>query len=243
MAIAGIVAGGTGSRMGNTDVPKQFMDLCGKPVILYTVDTFLKCSEISEIIIGINPDWKEYMEKIAEKYFPDCKRLHITNGGADRNVTILNIIGYAKKELKFSEDEILVTHDAVRPFVTDKMIEESIFSIENIKENYDICTTAIPATDTVVVSENGIDVCDFPLRKNIFMEQTPQTFRIGVFEEVYKNTDEELRKNITDACKLFYNSKKKVKLIEGSPENIKLTYRNDFLAAESYLKNFIPFNI
>ena len=68
MAIAAIVAGGTGSRMGNTGMPKQFLDLCGKPVIIRTIEAFSEDPSISAVIVGINPDWYDYMSELAEKY-------------------------------------------------------------------------------------------------------------------------------------------------------------------------------
>lgn len=232
MVAAGIVAGGSGSRMGNTALPKQFLDLCGKPVIVHTIQKFLDNSMTDIVIVGINPDWRDYMEKLKNQYFPDNEKLVITDGGSDRNKTILNIVT-ALEKLGAKDDCILVTHDAVRPFLTDRMICESIKSMEN----FDICTTAIPATDTIVCSENGVTVNDFPLRKTMFQEQTPQTFRTGIFKKVYFSLSDDERKDITDACKLFYMFGYEVKLIKGDVSNIKLTYSNDLITAEFLIKN------
>lgn len=232
MIAAGIVAGGTGSRMGKTSMPKQFLDLCGKPVIVHTIQKFLDNSMTDVVVVGINPEWRNYMQEIAEKYFPAKDNLIITDGGSDRNETILNIISALEKN-GANDDCILVTHDAVRPFLTDRMIDDSIKEMEN----YDICTTAIPATDTIVCSENGITVDDFPLRKTMFQEQTPQTFRTGIFKKVYYSLSDFQRKDITDACKLFYMCGYKVKLIQGDISNIKLTYPDDLLTAKFLMEN------
>ncbi|MGN1457105.1 MAG: IspD/TarI family cytidylyltransferase [Acutalibacteraceae bacterium] len=232
MIAAGIVAGGTGSRMGKTSMPKQFLDLCGKPVIVHTIQKFLDNSMTDVVVVGINPEWRNYMQEIAEKYFPAKDNLIITDGGSDRNETILNIISALEKN-GANDDCILVTHDAVRPFLTDRMIDDSIKEMENC----DICTTAIPATDTIVCSENGITVDDFPLRKTMFQEQTPQTFRTGIFKKVYYGLSDFQRKDITDACKLFYMCGYKVKLIQGDISNIKLTYPDDLLTAKFLMKN------
>ncbi|MDD6488523.1 MAG: IspD/TarI family cytidylyltransferase [Clostridia bacterium] len=232
MIAAGIVAGGTGSRMGNTDMPKQFMDLCGKPVIIHTIQKFLDNSMIDIVVIGINPEWHDYMDGLAEKYFHRNDKIIITDGGADRNGTIINIISELEKH-GAKDDCILVTHDAVRPFVTGRMIDDSI----NKMENYDICTVAIPATDTIVCSDNGITIDNFPLRKTMFQEQTPQTFRTGTFKKVYSALNDKQRKDITDACKLFYISGYKVKLIQGDVSNIKLTYPDDLIMAKFLMEN------
>ncbi|MGN0470125.1 MAG: IspD/TarI family cytidylyltransferase [Acutalibacteraceae bacterium] len=232
MIAAGIVAGGTGSRMGSTSLPKQFLDLCGKPVIVHTIQKFLDNSMTDVIAIGINPEWRDYMSKLKRHYFGENKNIIITDGGADRNETILNIVS-ALEALGADDDSILVTHDAVRPFVTDRMICDSIKAMES----FDICTVAIPATDTIVCSENGITADDFPLRKTMFQEQTPQTFRTNIFKKVYSALSDFQRKDITDACKLFYMCGYKVKLIQGDVSNIKLTFPDDLLTAKFIMEN------
>lgn len=225
MAAAAIVAGGIGSRMGNTALPKQFLELCGKPVIIHTIEGFLKHPNIEYVIVGINPDWHDYMQKLAEKYFSSS--VYITDGGMDRNGTIENIIRFAKASLSASDDDILLTHDAVRPFVTEKMISDSIAAMNECE----ICTAAIPATDTIIVSEDGQTADSFPLRKTIYQVQTPQTFRLGSFMKMLSSLNVEERAAATDACRLFHDNGKEVRLIEGSASNIKITYPTDLKAA------------
>ncbi len=228
MAIVGIVAGGKGSRMG-ADMPKQFLDLCGEPVIIHTIKRFVSNENISSIIVGINLDWYDYMDKLNNQYFGG--RIHLTRGGSDRNGTISNIIKYARDRLNVGEDEILITHDAVRPFVNQRMIDESIAAMEYC----DICTAALPAIDTIVMSEDRTTVSEFPSRENIFRVQTPQTFRLGSFMCMLRSVTPQERQKITDACKLFYINKKKVYLIKGEEMNIKLTYPSDFEMAKVFL--------
>lgn len=228
MALAGIVAGGTGSRMGG-DMPKQFLDLCGEPVIIHTIKRFLTHKDISDIIVGINPDWYDYAYSLIGKYFDE--RVYLTKGGADRNGTIVNIIMYAKEKLGVGDNEILITHDAVRPFASSKMIDDSIEAMKYC----DICTAAIPSTDTMLISDDGITAAEFPLRQKMFRVQTPQTFRLGSFIEMLETVTEEERVGITDACKLFHMNGKTVRLIEGAETNIKLTYPNDFITAKQFI--------
>lgn len=231
MAIAAIVAGGTGSRMGNTGMPKQFLDLCGKPVIIRTIEAFSEDPSISAVIVGINPDWYDYMSELAEKYFQTG--VYVTKGGEDRNGTILNIIRFAEKELGADNDEILVTHDAVRPFVTGRMIQDSIRGLEK----YDITTAAVPATDTIAVSYDGEEAEDFPVRDSLFMIQTPQSFRLGGFRSLLEAVSGEERRLITDACRLYIISGKRVGLVKGDTKNIKLTYPSDMKAAKAMLES------
>lgn len=230
MALAGIVAGGIGSRMG-TDMPKQFLDLCGEPVIIRTIKGFASHKDVRSVIVGINPDWYDYMDELIKKYFNGG--VYLTNGGYDRNDTITNIINYAEDRLNSGKDEILLTHDAVRPFINHRMIDDSIAAMEYC----DICTAALPATDTIILSENGKIVSDFPLREKMFKVQTPQTFRLGEFKTMLATVTQEERRKITDACKLFYMNGKSVHIIAGEETNIKLTYPSDFETATAFIRH------
>lgn len=228
MAIAGIVAGGTGSRMG-ADKPKQFLELCGKPVLVHTVGRFAAHPSISAVIVGVHPDWYDFAAAMLHSYFPE--KVFLTKGGADRNDTLANIIRYAKEHLAAAEDEILVTHDAVRPFVTDKMIDDSIAELTKC----DICTAAVGATDTMLLSEDGKKADAFPDRSTMYRVQTPQTFRISGFLEMLRSVSPQDRAKITDACRLFRMNGKMVHIIEGAETNIKLTFPADFRLAETLL--------
>lgn len=229
MVVVGIVAGGTGSRMG-ADIPKQMLDLCGRPVLIRTAEAFLKNKNVGHVIIGIHPDWFDEVKALTEKYLDG--RVSVTVGGSDRNDTVMQIINHAKSLDDVHDNTIILTHDAVRPFVTNKMIDDSIAAMEK----YAICTAAVPATDTIVVSENGRTVCGFPLRSTMYQVQTPQTFRIGDFIGVYSGLNEKEKSEITDVCKLFYRKGYEVGLIAGDQKNIKLTYPADMITAETFFE-------
>ena len=232
MVVAGIVAGGTGSRMG-ADRPKQMLDLCGRPVLIRTAEAFARHKEVGHIIIGIHLDWYDEVKSLAEKYLGSI--VTVTKGGSDRNETVLNIIQRAKQFDDVGEETIILTHDAVRPFVSERIIDGSIKAMDK----YAICTAAVSATDTIVVSGDGAEVSDFPLRSTMYQVQTPQTFRVGMFEKVYSGLSDKERAEITDVCKLFHRKGYDVGLIEGDRRNIKLTYPDDMAFAEIlYKKNF-----
>lgn len=227
MVFGGILAGGTGSRMGNYSVPKQFLPLNNKPIIVHVIEKFLVHSEIDRVIVGVNSNWLEYMKDLQNKYFSDVKNFSVVKGGSDRNSTILAIIEEIKKEGGSSND-VVVTHDSVRPFVTMKMISENIAAAEK----YGVCDTVVPATDTIVYSENNEYITDIPVRNKVYQGQTPQSFNIGLFEEVYgQMTDDEL-KIVTDACKMFMLKGHNVHLVEGGVSNIKITYPFDYKMAQ-----------
>ena len=232
MIFAGILAGGTGSRMGNYNIPKQFLLINERPIIAHVIDKFIIHDEIDTVVVGVNPDWYRYMLDIKEKYYKDMDKLVIVKGGSDRNSTINAIVEQTKKQ-GGADDDILVTHDAVRPFVTLKMISENI----EAAKTYGVCDTVIPATDTIVYSSNGNFITDIPLRSNTYQGQTPQSFKVKLFEEVYSSMSEEELAIVTDACKMFMLRGHNVHLVQGSVSNIKITYPYDYKIAQIMMEN------
>ncbi len=231
MVIAGIVAGGTGSRMGG-DIPKQFMEVGGTPILLHTVRRFLSCQAVDAVVIGVHPDWVEYTkERLAEGSTAVDKKVLVTAGGATRNDTILRMLEAAEAEWGISDDTIVLTHDAVRPFVSTGIIEDNI----QAAARYGVCTTALPAVDTIAHSENQEYISDIPRRDEMYQVQTPQSFRHGLFRAVYADMSEAELAHATDVCKLFALRKHKVYLVKGSAENFKITYPFDLRLAESVL--------
>lgn len=227
MVFGGILAGGTGSRMGNYTVPKQFLPLNGKPVIVHVIEKFLVHTELDRVIVGVNANWLEYMRDLQRKYFLNAEALSVVEGGGDRNSTILAIIEEAKR-LGGTAGDIVVTHDSVRPFVTLKMISENVTAAEK----HGVCDTVIPATDTIVYSENNMYITDIPVRSKVYQGQTPQSFKIGLFEKVYGEMTEEELRIVTDACKMFMLKGHEVYLVDGSVSNIKITYPFDYKMAQ-----------
>lgn len=234
MVLAGIVAGGTGTRMGG-DRPKQFYDLEGKPVLIRTAACFLDHPGVDAVIIAIHPDWLEEARRLLRQFFPQNQRIHLTCGGADRNETVCRLIAYAQDTLSCTDEDILLTHDAVRPFVSERLITDSIAAMEQ----YEICTAVIPETDTVVVSQNGSTAADFPDRSTLYRVQTPQTFRLGSFLRIYQALSEEEKQRATDVCRLYRANGREVGLIPGELCNIKLTYPLDYRIAKLLSKEEI----
>ena len=127
MIYAGILAGGTGSRMGITDMPKQFLDLGGRPILIHTVEKFLLVHEIQKIVLGIHPDWVTYTEDLVDKYLASYKdRIVVVEGGSDRNSTIENIILAIDELQPLTEEDIIVTHDSVRPLSASKLSKKTL---------------------------------------------------------------------------------------------------------------------
>ncbi len=228
MIFAGIVAGGIGSRMKNSGVPKQFIRVLDKPIIIYTVEKFTAQKHIDEIYIGIKPEWHTVMDGLLNEYGIDTNRVKVVDGGSDRNGTVMNIVEAIKAQHKVKKGDIIITHDAVRPFLTDKMIEANI--IAALK--YSACGTYVKCVDTVVRSENG-DTVDSTLdRSTLFRAQTPQSFDITLLDKYYNELDEQQKNELTDTCSIFTAKGEKIHIVEGDAINIKITTDSDLIIAK-----------
>ena len=227
MIFAGIVAGGSGTRMKSIGVPKQFIRILGKPIIIYTVQKFAAQRHINEIYIGIKPDWHEFMDKLLDEYQIDRQRVRVIDGGADRNETVMNIVSAIKSEHPIKKGDIILTHDAVRPFVTERIIEDNI--IGALK--YSACGTYVRCTDTVISSADG-ETADTTLdRSTLFRAQTPQSFDITLLDKYYSELDDEQKSKLTDTCSIFTAVGEKIHIIGGDVINIKITTENDLIIA------------
>ncbi len=233
MVIAGIVAGGGGSRMGSSALPKQFLEIGSKPIIIHTIEKFIVSADIDYVVVGVHADWKDYLKDQIKKYISNADKIRITSGGANRNDTICSIIAKADEEWGIDEETIFVTHDAVRPFVSLEIIEENV----KMTQKHGACDTVIAATDTIVRSTNKEYITDIPVRDEMYQGQTPQSFKYGLFKKVYESMTKEELDIVTDACKLFYLRGENVYLVQGSVLNFKITYPFDLKMANNMIEN------
>lgn len=227
MIFGAILAGGIGSRMNISDMPKQFLNLGSKPIIIHTIEKFLMCSRFDKIYIGVHSDWLLYMNDLIKKYNLDEERLTCVPGGKDRNDTIFNIIKHIKENYKNNDENIVVTHDAVRPFVTNRIIEDNI----DAALKFGACDTVISSTDTIVMSENGNTIANIPNRKFMYQGQTPQSFKVNLLFELYSELSDDEKSTLTDACKICVVRDFPVQLVLGEVSNIKITTVTDYKIA------------
>ena len=265
MIYAAVLAGGSGSRMGNTDKPKQFLELGGRPVIAHTVEAFLSCEELDGVLVLTPALWVDYTRELLQKEFghtaglPDevsghtagsshenfdntpglsheasgkSPRLAVLEGGATRNETLMNAVRYIEEAGGLDDETIIVTQDAVRPFVTKQMILDNIEAAKRTGA----CETAFPATDTIIESADGALVTNVPDRSRLWMTQTPQSFRARKLRELYTSLTEEEKAVLTDAARIFVMKGEPVEIVMGASDNIKITYPGDIEIAEAILK-------
>lgn len=226
-----ILAGGIGTRMGNVEKPKQFMEIAGKPIIVHTIEKFVVHPAFDAVIVLSPKQWLNHTQDIIRKYIPNHSKILVVEGGSTRNETIMNAIKYIEDNYSLSEETIIVTHDSVRPFVSHRIIEENI----QAAITYGACDTVIPATDTIVESLEGTVISNIPDRATMYQGQTPQSFKAKKLKDLYDNLSADEKDILTDACKIMVLKGEKVHLVEGEVCNMKLTYPYDLKVAEALL--------
>ena len=226
MIYAVIAAGGTGSRMG-ADKPKQYIEIGGKSIIAHTAEIFLSCKRIDKVIVLCPGDWVDYTKNIFEG-----TDITVISGGSTRNETLMKAISHIEKTDGLSDDTYLVTHDAVRPFVTEKIICDNIDAMLE----FGATGTVIPAVDTIFESEKGTVIDSIPDRSKLYQAQTPQCFGALKLRELYNSLSDEEKDVLTDGCKIYLLKGYPVHLVEGHVSNIKITYPHDLIVAEAILQ-------
>lgn len=231
MVFGAILAGGVGSRMGE-DIPKQFLELDGKPVILYSLEKFLQCSRMDQVFIGVSQPWMDYTRELVEKFLPEnAYRVHIVLGGSGRNDTLQNIIAAIDQVRNGDSQDIIVTHDAARPFVKLRMIEENI----DAALQHGAVNTVCPAIDTIVISQDGATISDIPNKAFMYYGHSPQSFRIDLLKALYSTLTQEEKSILTDACKICSLRGQEVALVKSEYTNLKITTPGDYLIAKAYV--------
>lgn len=228
-----ILAGGIGSRMGG-DKPKQYLNIKGKPIIVYTIEKFFSVPDFEKIIVLCPKQWVEHTKNIIEKHIaPAGDRVQVIQGGETRNETIMNAIKFIENEGNLNDDTVIVTHDSVRPFVTHRIIKENI----EAALKYGACDTVFPSSDTIVESVDGEIISNIPDRSKMYQGQTPQSFKALKLKNIYNSLTDDEKEILTDAAKIFVMKGEKVALVEGATFNLKITYPYDLRVAKSLLED------
>lgn len=228
---AAILAGGIGTRMGNVEKPKQYLNISGKPIIIHTIEKFILNEDMEAIIVLTPKQWVNHTKDLVKKHIPTVNNIFVIEGGADRNGTIMNAINFIETNYELNDDTVIVTHDSVRPFVSHRIIADNVkFALE-----FGACDTVIPATDTIVRSEGGEIITEIPDRSQMYQGQTPQSFKAKKLKDMYLGLSDEEKKILTDACKIMVLKGEMVYLVEGETSNMKITYPYDLKVAEALL--------
>lgn len=234
MAFAAILAGGSGVRMGNPEKPKQFLMLGDKPIVIHTLEKFCASGLFERVLLLCPQTWMQQAKDLVKRHCPQFEEcIDIVRGGSVRNETIMNAIEHIEKAFDVTDQTVLVTHDAVRPFVSYRIIEENI----RFAERFGACDTVVPATDTIVESIDGETIASIPNRNDLFQGQTPQSFKMLHLKELFLSLSDSEKSILTDACKIFVLRGEDVALVRGDETNIKITYPQDMRIAYALLES------
>lgn len=225
-----ILAGGSGTRM-NSPTPKQFLSLGGVPIFIHSVRTLLSEPQIAELWIGSNGDWLELCKQQIAEYCGDDPRIHICEGGADREGTLLNTLAAIREHNEIGVDDVVLIHDAVRPFATRRIIRDVIHELMFC----DVCNTVVPVNDTIVQSADGTLISGMPKRSELFAGQSPQGFRIMALLDAFERLDAQTRKQLTETTMVCFKSGLPIHIVRGEFFNFKITTPYDLEVAESIL--------
>ena len=221
-----VLAGGSGKRM-NSKVHKQYLLLDEKPVLYYSLKAF-EDSEVDNIVLVVGAGEISYCkEEIVERY-GITKVSAIVEGGKERYHSVYEGLKAA------GETDYVLIHDGARPFVNNAIIKRTMEAVAQ----YEACVVGMLVKDTVKIADPDLFANETPERKNVWMVQTPQAFSCDLIRNAYAQMLAQEDETITDdAMVLERMTNRKVKLIEGSYRNIKITTPEDLLIAEAYLHN------
>lgn len=222
MNVAVIFAGGVGQRMRSAATPKQFLELHGKPIIIYTLEQFDNHPDIDGIVISCLESWIPYLEKLIKK-FAITKVGAIVPGGSSGQGSIFN--GINKAASVFPEDSVVLIHDAVRPVITPELISANI----ETARTFGNAVTVSPAIETITVKgEIDGEVGEILNRNRCQLAKAPQTFILKDILDAHHKAQAEGKDDFIDSASLMRYYGHKLHTVEGSSDNIKITTPTDF---------------
>lgn len=238
--IAIIFAGGSGVRMG-AGIPKQFLEINGKPVIIHTLQLFQYHDEIDKIYLSVLEDYIPYMKELVDEYRL-TKVVSIIPGGETAQDSIYNAL--KKAESENADDSIVLIHDGVRPFISYEVISNNIAGVKK-HGNAITCTACY---ETIMISKDGKQVDTVPYRKETFAAQAPQSFYLKdiIAAHDYVRALPTRYDNMVDACTIVRTQGITAHMVEGNRGNIKVTTPEDvymFRALLQYKENEQAFGL
>lgn len=234
MIYGAVLAGGIGKRIEKHSIPKQFIKIGGVPIIVLTLREFLKNNRLDVIYVAVSKDWDEYLVKLLKDYFSqdEIERIKIVHGGKERIDSFLNIMDDIIGKSGIHDDDILICHDSVRPFVRQQMINDCIDA--TLEDG--LALTVIPTVDTIHVAHDN-EFIDGTLERNgLYNGQTPSGFKISLLKRACDSFTEEEKSQVTGTTQLLLKLGYKIRVVEGHTSNFKITTDNDLDIADRMLR-------
>ncbi len=231
MNIGVIFAGGVGSRMKTSGLPKQFLKVNGKPILIHTLEYFQNNKDIDAIVLASISTHLDYCHELAEKY-GITKLKRIVPGGSNGQESIYNAL-CAAEEISKGEADVVLIHDGVRPLITDKLLSDNI---KCVRENGS-AITCVECKETIAVENTDDNTIETTVeRSTARLARAPQSFYLKDILEVHRKAIAEGFNTAVDSCSLMLKYGKKLSIVIGSSENIKITTPDDFYVFKAMLE-------
>lgn len=214
-----LLAGGVGKRMG-ADIPKQFIEVNGKPVFVHTIENFQRNEQIEKIVVVCVKEWMEHLKKLILEYHL-TKVEWVIEGGSTGHDSIKNGIFFLKD--KIATDDFIIIHDAVRPVLPQKAIDE-VLRVAHEKGNASSSIACHPPIVYTEDFESGISDID---REHVMLTASPQAYRYSLALKCYKQAERENRNDFTFTSSLLIHCGERVYFAKGTTCNIKITRKED----------------
>lgn len=233
MNTALVLAAGVGQRMRNGGMPKQFLKLMGKPIVIYTLEKFEESKEIDKVVVVCHGSYTDYMQKLLQSY-QITKANKVIVGGSDRQSSLQRGLAAIVEDGGNPED-IVVIHDGVRPLIEPSTIHENI----RIAKQYGSAVTVHPVTETIVITDSeeaGMEA--FKKRADTYSMTAPQTFQLGKIMEAYQKVDGigQAGMPLLDAAMVYAKTGGEVHLVKEQGANIKITTPEDYYYLKAILE-------
>lgn len=233
MNYAIILAAGVGQRMRNGGLPKQFLKLMGKPIIIYTLEKFELSEKIDKVVVVCHGSYVDYMQSLLNLY--QLKKVEkIIVGGHDRQSSLQRgldeVVAIGGKE-----NDIVVIHDGVRPLVSERTIHENI----RVAKQYGCAITVHPVTESVVITDGETAAMkDFQKRADTYSMTAPQSFQLGKIMKAYTSMDilDQKEMPLLDAAMVYAKTGEEIHLVKEQGANIKITTPEDFYFLKAILE-------
>ena len=223
-----VLAAGQGKRM-NSRIQKQFMEIDHRPVLYYSLECFQKSPLIQDIILVTGEEMISYCKKEIVERYNFTKVTKVIAGGKERYDSVYQGL------LAFEDCDYVFIHDGARPFVTEAMLERGVFGVQETGA----CAIGMPSKDTIKISDKEGFVQSTPDRSRVWSVQTPQIFAYSLIRSAHESLRRKDMTGVTDdAMVVEQESGVRIRLVEGSYQNIKITTPEDLDIAETFLKKY-----
>lgn len=222
-----LLAGGVGKRMGS-EIPKQFIEVNGKPIFVYTIENFQRNAQVEKIGVVCVKEWIEYLKSVVRKY--ELSKVEwIIEGGNTGHDSIKNAIFFLKD--KIEPDDFVIVHDAVRPILPQKAIDE-VLRVAHEKGNASSSVVCHPPIVYTEDFESGISDVD---REHVMLTASPQAYQYSLALKCYEQAEKENKHDFTFTSSLLIHCGERVYFARGTTSNIKITRREDLALFEALL--------